>query len=173
MFSFLKSNSDSEGGERSNKLRLILIVGGALLGVFLLLFGSGVFHTETEEMTEETASASSEDELLRYQSYLEERVKALCETVKGVGNVTAIVSLESGFEAIYATEENDGNEQYVVLGSGASAQALFLTHTAPTVSGIGIVCTGGDNASVRQELTSLLSATFHISSNRIYITGAQ
>ena len=40
------------------------------------------------------------------------------------------------------------------------------------IAGIGIVCSGGANDNVRRELISLLSATFHISSNRIYITEA-
>lgn len=173
MVSFFKGNTEEVSGERTNKLRLLLIVGGALLGVFLLLFGSGAFHSEEEAPVDKGTYSTSEDEVLIYQAHLEKRVKELCETVRGVGSVTVIVSLESGFEAIYATEENDGNEQYVILGSGASAQALFLSKASPSVNGIGIVCTGGDNPTVRRELTSLLSATFHISSNRIYITGAQ
>lgn len=172
MFAFLKTNPEAEPSDRSAKLKMILIVGGALLGIFLLLFGSGAFHTQSETKTEESTDPTSEEELILYQTYLEERVKAICESVNGVGNVTAIVSLDSGFESVYAIEDVDGNTQYVVLGSGSSASALFLTESPPAVRGIGVVCTGGNNATVRRELTSLLAAAFHISSNRIYVTGS-
>ena len=61
-------------------------------------------------------------------------------------------------------------EEYVILGSGSSASPIYLSRTAPEIAGIGIVCSGGANDNVKRELISLLSATFHISSNRIYIT---
>ena len=170
MFSFLKINTESESGDRSSKLKLILILGGALLGIFLLLFGSGAFHTKGNTTEIGTDTANHEQILIDYQSYLESKVKSICESVNGVGNVTVIVTLDSGFESVYAIEMNDGNEQYVVLGSGSSASALLLTESPPAVRGIGVVCTGGNNATVRRELTALLSAVFHITSNRIYIT---
>ena len=172
MFPFFKTNTEPESGDRSSKLKLILILGGALLGIFLLLFGSGAFHTKQNTTETDANDSNHEQALLDYQSYLEGKVKSICESVNGVGNVTAIVTLDSGFESIYAIETSDGNEQYVVLGSGSSASALLLTESPPAVRGIGVVCTGGNSATVRRELTSLLSAAFHISSNRIYITGS-
>lgn len=172
MLLFSKKENANETDDRSGRLRLVIIIGGALLGVILLLFGSGAFHT-TEEVTEEEAPvAFSETELRQYQAYLEGRIKTLCESVNGVGSVNVIVMLESGFEDIYATEEKDGDEQYVIIGSGSNASALFLTRAMPQICGIGIVCTGGSHAFVQNELTALLSATFHIPTNRIYVTGA-
>ena len=107
-----------------------------------------------------------------YQDYLEKRIKTLCESVSGVRNVTVVVTLSGSFESVYATEWPDGNEEYVILGSGSSASPIYLSRSAPEIAGIGIVCSGGANDNVRRELISLLSATFHISSNRIYITEA-
>lgn len=168
MFSFFKKAENGEESGKSGKLWILLIA--ATLGVALLLFG-GTNSKKEEEQTEATYSPT-EDELALYQSYLEERVKNLCESVEGVSNVTAIVTLSGGFEDIYATELIDGNEEYVVIGSGSSAQALFLSRAAPDIAGIGVVCHGGTDATVKQELLSLLSATFHIPTNRIYITGS-
>ena len=88
------------------------------------------------------------------------------------GNVTVVVTLSGSFESVYATEWPDGNEEYVILGSGSSAAPIYLSRSAPEIAGIGIVCSGGANDNVKRELIALLSATFHISSNRIYITEA-
>ena len=166
MFDFLKKGSLKENG----KLRLYLLLGCGALGILLILFGSS---TKTAEKTStETPYSTSTDELVIYQDYLEKRIKTLCESVSGVRNVTVVVTLSGSFESVYATEWPDGNEEYVILGSGSSASPIYLSRSAPEIAGIGIVCSGGANDNVRRELISLLSATFHISSNRIYITEA-
>ena len=166
MFDFLKKGTATEKG----RLRLYLLLGCGLLGILLILFGSG--GQKAVESAKETPYSTSTDELVIYQDYLEERIKTLCESVNGVRNVTVVVTLSGSFESVYATEWLDGNEEYVILGSGSSASPIYLSRSAPEIAGIGIVCAGGSNDNVRRELISLLSATFHISSNRIYITEA-
>ena len=166
MFDFLKKGSAKENG----RLRLYLLLGCGVLGILLILFGSS---TKTAEKTStETPYSTSTDELVIYQDYLEKRIKTLCESVSGVRNVTVVVTLSGSFESVYATEWPDGNEEYVILGSGSSASPIYLSRSAPEIAGIGIVCSGGANDNIRRELIALLSATFHISSNRIYITEA-
>ena len=165
MFWF-KKGEKSEKKLQNAKIWILLAV--AAVGVGLLLVGGKETKTEKSGETE----LSDHDELIAYQTYLEERIKNLCESVSGVDRVTAVVTLSGGFESVYATEYSEGNEEYVILGSGASASGLFLSRTAPTVVGVGIVCRGGGSADVQGELTSLISATLHIPSNRIYITEA-
>ena len=166
MFDFLKKGSLKENG----RLRLYLLLGCGVLGILLILFGSST--KSAEKTSTETPYSTSTDELVIYQDYLEKRIKTLCESVSGVRNVTVVVTLSGSFESVYATEWPDGNEEYVILGSGSSASPIYLSRSAPEIAGIGIVCSGGANDNVRRELISLLSATFHISSNRIYITEA-
>ena len=166
MFDFLKKGSLKDNG----RLRLYLLLGCGILGILLILFGSS---TKTPQNSDENSPYStSTDELVIYQDYLEKRIKTLCESVSGVRNVTVVVTLSGSFESVYATEWPDGEEEYVILGSGSSASPIYLSRSAPEIAGIGIVCSGGANDNVKRELLSLLSATFHISSNRIYITEA-
>ena len=166
MFDFLKKGNLKENG----RLRLYLLLGCGVLGVLLILFGSG--EKKAPSSPTDSPYSTSTDELVIYQDYLEARIKKLCESVSGVKNVTVVVTLSGSFESVYATEWPDGNEEYVILGSGSSASPIYLSRSAPEIAGIGIVCSGGANDNVRRELISLLSATFHISSNRIYITEA-
>lgn len=166
MFGFLQKENGTQNGRA--KLWLLLICGA--VGVLLLLFGSGGKQQATTESTPPYSTAT--DELVIYQDYLETRIKKLCESVSGVRNVTVVVTLSGSFESVYATEWPDGNEEYVILGSGSSASPIYLSRSAPEIAGIGIVCSGGANDHIRCELIALLSATFHISSNRIYITEA-
>ena len=166
MFGFLQKENGTQSGRA--KLWLLLICGA--VGVLLLLFGSSGKQQTVTEGTPPYSTAT--DELVIYQDYLETRIKKLCESVSGVGNVTVVVTLSGSFESVYATEWPDGNEEYVILGSGSSASPIYLSRSAPEIAGIGIVCSGGSNDNIRRELISLLSATFHISSNRIYIAEA-
>lgn len=166
MFDFLKKGNASQNG----RLRLFLLLGCGVLGVLLILFGSS--GKKAEKTADETPYSTSTDELVIYQDYLESRIKKLCESVSGVKNVTVVVTLSGSFESVYATEWPDGNEEYVILGSGSSASPIYLSRSAPEIAGIGIVCLGGSNDNVKRELISLLSATFHISSNRIYVAEA-
>ena len=156
--------------KENGRLRLYLLLGCGLLGILLIVFGSS--GKKVEQSNTEKPYSTAEDELIIYQDYLEERIRKLCESVSGVKNVTVVVTLSGTFESVYATEWPDGNEEYVILGSGSSASPIYLSRSAPEIAGIGIVCIGGSNDNVRRELISLLSATFHISSNRIYITEA-
>lgn len=167
---FWKTSADSS--ESNGRLRLILILLGAALGVFLLLFGDRFFKSSSEE-TAEPAPLTSQEELEAYQTYLEGRVKVLCESVRGVDCVTVAVTLTGNFEDIYATETVDGNKEYVIVGSGSGAKALYLTRLAPEIAGIGVVCRGGASSDVQNELSSLLSAAFHVPANRIYIAQAK
>lgn len=165
MFSFLRFNKTDAGGNAS---RLWLLLPLLLIGVLLLLWGGEKQQTDIPE--DPFPYAVESDELVVYQTYLENRVKELCASVAGVGEVTAVVTLKSGFSSCYATEESANGETYVILGSGASATGLFLSRTAPAVAGIGIVCTGGTSVEVRNELIALLSAAFDVPSNHIYVT---
>ena len=161
MFDFLKGEANGKG-----KAWWILIL--AAVGILLLLIGSAT--EATPKAMEAEPYRTAEDELLIYQDYLEDRIRALCETVSGVDNVTVAVTLSGGFRSEYATEWKNGNEEYVIVGSGSSASALYLTRSAPEITGIGIVCNGGNVDRVRYELIALLGATFDVSTHRIYVT---
>ena len=169
MFAFWKKSTDG-AGEKSRKPWLVLL--GAALGVLLLLFGSGSSLTGTGGKTAE-ASESKKNEIVEYQAHLEERVEELCESVAGVGNVSAVVTLAGGFELVYATELHGEDEDYVILGSGSAASGLLLQQKAPQIVGIGIVCSGAQSDAVRNELILLVSASFDLPTNRIYVAQAK
>lgn len=169
MLSFFKTNNASNSP--TAKKQLFLLLGIAALGIVLILFGTAK-EKDVESEASPTSEVTADEELLLYQTQLESRIKALCESVQGVHNVTVVVTLNGGFQSVYATEYQNGNESYVIVGSGSSAKPLFLSREAPQISGVGIVCRGGNDASVRHELTVLISAAFQVSTNRIYIAEA-
>jgi stage III sporulation protein AG len=154
-----------------------------IAGVVLILWGSHIFPGSSASTADSGNDSTSGGEpgtayevsVDTYRQALEDRMAAICAQVSGAGEVRVIVSLQGGFEYVYAYDEKVStagtSRVYVTVGSGSSQRLVFLTEKAPAITGIGVVCTGGADPTVRQEITSLLSAAFGIGTNRIYVTG--
>ena len=141
---FLKAWKNMKG-----KWTLVLL---GILGLLLLLLGGTSAKEETGAVTD------TED----YRLALTEEVTALCREVRGVGEVCVLLTLEAGESALWA--ENEGG--YVTAGG----EGLLIERRPPRVAGVAVVCAGGENAAVREELTELLSAALGIGRHRIRIT---
>ena len=157
--------------KKSGKLAVILLF--VALGAVLLLFGSRAGKdTDTGTPDPPVTSARTAEE---YRAELEARMEAICADVAGVGEVDVVVTLEGGFSYVYATDRktNVGGESlsYVTVGSGDRESLVYLSEKAPAIVGIGVVCTGGMDPTVRREVTALLSAACGVGSNKIYVTG--
>lgn len=162
------------------KKKLIPALLGGIVGLFLLLGGNRLFsgvggeHETATESLPPTPGQVYEVSLDAYRQALEARIASICAQVAGAGEVRVIVSLEGGFEYVYATDEKNAgsgsSRVYVTVGSGSGKTLVFLTEKAPTIRGIGIVCSGGGDPGVRKELTSLLCSVFGIGSNCVFIT---
>ena len=160
--------------KKTGKLAVAALV--ILLGVLLLVGG----NTRFWERGEDDSVAASADGLMtrtteEYRADLEARMEAICSRVAGVGAVEVIVTLESGYEYVYATDKKTtvGGEStsYITVGSGDDESLVYITERLPPVVGIGVVCTGGMDPTVRREVTALLAAAFGVGSNKIYVTG--
>jgi len=149
--------------KKSGKLKYLLII--LIAGIVLILAGARMSKKDADSNGSSQAVSISE-----YEKQLEAKIKNLCEQVDGVSDVTVALSLEGGYEYVYAT---DGSDDYVLVGSGNDESGMFLGQKAPKISGIGIVCAGGGDPGVQKELLSLISAACGIGTNKIFITEAQ
>lgn len=150
--------------KRSGKLKFILII--LIVGIVLLIIGAKISDSGTDKRSDDPETVS----ISQYEEQLEAKIKNLCERVEGVSNVTVAISLEGGYEYVYAT---DASDDYVLVGSGNDEGGMFLGQRAPKISGIGIVCKGGGDPRIQNELLSLISAACGVGTNKIFITEAQ
>lgn len=148
------------------KGRLWLLLGGAVCGVLLLLFG-GMSQKIEQEPTVDTV-AQRIAELEAYELRVEAELTALCASVSGVRDVELMVSLAGGYAVKY-TEDADGDPASV--GSGSSEEPLFNTVAPPAILGVGVVCHGGEKPAVQQTLVELISTTLGIPANRVFVAG--
>ena len=153
--------------------KIILIAVGGGLGIMLLLLGGGFGKSEGEDTAAAVLPTDSAD---AYAEMLEERVADICSGVSGAGRVSVLVSLKGGYRTVYAIDSQSTSSGYkneiVMSGSGSGKQAVVTAYENPEISGVGIVCTGGDDPRVQKEIISLVSASLGISTNKIFVASS-
>ncbi len=169
-----KTGKRKEGDKKSFIIKIAVLAGA---GVLLIVLGNTWMQNRTAKKETAARSVSASEELHTYQKSLEEEIAALCASVSGAGRVTVAVTLSGGFTYEYATDyktQSGGgsSEVYVTAGSGSSESPIYLSVKPPGIAGIGVVCDGGGDASVRRELISLLSAAYGVGTNKIYVTAS-
>ena len=152
------------------KKGVILLVFLALVGVLLLAFAN-----KSKNEVKENEGFESLDPA-EYAREVEERVEELCNRVDGAGSAYAVVTLKGGYKAIYASDSQSGSSSNksstVIIGNGSSEKGLLIGYENPEISGIGIVCSGGDDYNVRKNIISVVSSAFNVSSNKIFVSGS-
>lgn len=149
------------------KKKLPLILGGVLLGVFLLILGSAGTASTPSATVKDEATLRAE-ELSAFEARIEKEIEVLCESVGGVSDAAVMVSFSRGYRLEYTV---DAEGDPLTVGSGSSEGAVFSTLSPPAIAGVGIVCRGGGNAEVQRVLVELVSTTLGIPANRVYIAG--
>lgn len=121
-----------------------------VLGLALLILGGGA---EPEEVT----ALGSEE----YRAALTAEVRALCAEVRGVGEVSVLLTLEAGESHIYA----EGDRGYITAGG----EGLLIESRPPRIAGVAVVCDGGSDPAVREALSEMLSAALGIGVHRVKV----
>lgn len=140
---------------------LAISIVGLTLGVVLMLIGGlGGLSGGEAEGQEDALSAET------YRAQTEERIRVLCSAVRGAGEVQVFVTLSGGYEYVYSVDERG---ECVTVGSGSSERAVVEAVRSPEVIGVGIVCAGARDPSVKSALVELVSSALGIGANRIVV----
>ncbi len=158
--------------KRFGKRRSAFVIAAAMLiGIVMLLLPSG---------KEESSDGATELELnvTTYTERLEEKIRALCSEVDGVGNVSVLVTLDCASEKVYAErrDESSGSgsssysSDYIIIENKNGTSPVTVTEIYPRIRGVAVVCDGGDTPRVKTKLVSLLSAALGIATSRISVS---
>ena len=140
------------GKEDDGLDKRILIALGVAAGLVLLLLGNGTWGLFDNEQSTPTIAY---DETV-YEEELRQKIVDICSKVKGVGKVSVAITLDGSFKSVLVQNTQSNGEtsktEYVLIGSGSSESAVTIGYTAPKILGVGIVCEGAEDASVRREM---------------------
>ena len=159
----------SKNGKKNFTMLAVL----ALIGIVLLL-ASKCSSSKSEAVSSPDTMENLDP--ATYAQEIEKRVEELCNKIDGVSSTHAVVTLRGGYRAIYASNSQSGTgnskNQIVVLGSGSNEKPLLIGYENPEIAGIGIVCSGGNDARRREIIISVVSSAFDIGTNKIFVAGS-
>lgn len=161
---------------RDKKTFLIVLVG--IIGVFFIMVSELDFDTKNEN---KKATKFTNDSY-EYCLYLEERVADIVSLIEGAGKVEVMITLAETTEYVYAKNQNDtkktndnsenldNQSDFVIIEKDNNDSGLLIKTFEPKIRGVAIVCEGGDNPTVQQQIYSTVSAVLNVSMTRISIS---
>ena len=149
------------------RYRLVWLV--ILAGLILLLLPTGEKEGEAREETEQTQSAFD-------LAATEARLSQALSKIHGAGEVTVVLTVANGPRQILAENvDRDGSQgeetETVVLSRGSGSQeTVTVQEIYPRYQGALLVCAGGDDPTVRLQLTEAMSALTGLGADKISIS---
>lgn len=153
---------------KSDKKLFIIVVLGAV-GILLLTLSE--LMPKQEEKSQETEKTP---DLSEYEENTERRLAELISSIEGAGRTKVMITLNSGDENVYATEDKGGEKtyerKYVVVKQDGDENGMLLRVEEPQIRGVAVVCEGADSAAVKQEIINTVTAVLGVGSNRVNIS---
>lgn len=157
-----------------NKLKLIIAAG--MCGM-LLIAATSLFPSSGEKEAP-SSSEQMQTDWDEYKSSLEQELRDVISAMDGVGACEVMITLNETNENVYAqnssekTEENKSEyeSEYVIHNGENGDDPILIKQYFPQVKGVVVVCEGGDDIRVKENIVNSVTALFNISSNRISVS---
>lgn len=151
--------------EALERYKYVLIV--ITVGLFLLLM-------PTSEENDSMEKGESTYNLSEFEQHLASHLSL----IEGAGKANVVLTLKTNGEKVYAEDvqqefQGKNNRSIVVIGSGSSEQVVEIQEYYPEFQGALVICSGGDNATVKLQLIQAVSALTGLSSHNITICKSQ
>ena len=155
-------------------------------GILTFSGQQNVAQQETVDVGTQAVTAGSTEE---YAAYLEEKLKKMLESIRGVGEVEVMITLESSEERIVEkdmtaersqTEEQDSaggtrtvsssNTGYQTVYQEGSQGSPFVVKTlTPKVEGVLVVAEGAGKGNMTGEITQVVQALFGVEAHKVKV----
>lgn len=160
----------------NKKTALFVVIG--LAGMFLILISEMDLGSEKDKKEISNDSFST----VEYCDYLESKVEEIVRSIDGAGETRVMITLSETTEYVYATNDKNtrkntensadtvSEREYIIIERDNNDTGLLLKTIEPKVRGVAVVCEGGDNAQVQQQIYSAVGAVLSLSTSRISIS---
>lgn len=165
----------------NEKYRKIVIFAG-LAGI-ALIFISSLIPSGNKTSTSKSVQKVTAQE---YETSLENNLTEIISQIDGAGNAKVMITLEQTEENVYATEDKksgqtakDQSEEssektyLLVKNDDGSESALAVTQIQPVVKGVVVVCDGGGDPVVKQNIINAVTTALHVTSVRVCVLKAK
>lgn len=151
-------------------LFLKISVATGIIMIIVILFSDLPGNKEQETRTENEISFENAD---IYASGTEEKLCGMLSEIEGVGKAKVMLTITSTEEYVYAETQKTGDSRsendYVVIDKGSQKEALLKKINNPAISGVLVICEGGDDPKVCEQVYLAVSTALNIPTNKIYV----
>ena len=163
-------NFDFTGIFKNKKFILIILL--LSVAVILLICSDGSKNKEVP-----LENSKNYFDAMEYISSIENKIKNMTEQVTG-SVATVSVGIKSSGEYVYAFDESksdssEKSECVIIRDNENNNSPIYIGYSLPEISGIAIVCEGGEKTEIKLRITNMISTAFGISSNKIFVCGAK
>lgn len=160
--------------ENDNKKRKLIVILG-IIGVSLILISEIKIPNYDKKNNSDVLSSSSYSE---YVCSLNDELTDIISSISGVGECRVMITLKNTNEKIYAQNSensfsdssNSKNNEYVIYESENGDSPILIKENFPAIEGVAIVCSGGNDTVVRENIINCVCALFNISANRVSVS---
>lgn len=123
-----------------------------------------------------------------YTEALENKIEKTVEKISGAGRTKAMIKIQNSYETLYASDgtsneqQSDKNgetnenvssvqksESYVILQSEEGEGGLEITEFSPAISGVLIVCEGGNDEYIKQQIKEAVATVLNIPEQKVCV----
>lgn len=157
--------------------RLLVVLG--FIGMMLILISEFIPDSNKENSDIKNGYQPSE-----YAEYMERQVEKILGKIEGVGNVNVMLTVSGTEEYVYAQEsrksesnssENSSSQfenSYIFEQKDGDKKALVKKVINPEITGVIVVCDGGNNSSVKEKIYEAVSVSLNVPLSRISVQAA-
>jgi stage III sporulation protein AG len=152
-------------------LKVAVFVG---LIAIILIFLAGL-HKKPQSKSAAAAvdSTGSFTDSQTYAREVESELQQVLSQIKGVGDAEVLVTVGSSEEKIYAKDgkqSTSGNSSDIVVIDGNNGkEALTEKINSPKITGVVIVCEGGDDSRTVEKVYNAVSTALGLGASHIYV----
>lgn len=163
--------------------KMIIIIGFTGIG---LIFISTLVNHKSPQSPSTAVTSEMQDCADEYRQQLEQSLADIISKVDGAGKTQVFLTMESSAEVVYAADEKQSNEHksdngtsenetvtetnYITIKlSDGTQQAVKLKELEPQVRGVIVVCEGGNDSIVQENIMRAVKTVFNISSTKVCI----
>lgn len=155
-----------------NKTNIVVIIG--FLGVLLILLSEIPFGSNSNESSKKCEQKSN----TTYVELLEDKTTEIVSSINGVGKCKVMITVMQSNENVYAKNIDENNQhgyysqnnEYVLYKGENGETPVLIKENYPKVTGVAIVCDGGDKIEVKKQIMDTVTSLFGISSSHISIS---
>ena len=93
-----------------------------------------------------------------YEKEFTEKTKSILEEIEGAGRVSLVISFYDKGKTVPLTDKSESRETINEKTVSTSGKVALLKEEYPSVRGVVVVCDGGENEGVRENIINAVSA---------------